>query len=713
MRHHTNDMRHFNHDLRRRARRTLAGFDPPALMLLILGCGTLQAQQATPATPAAQIQPTQQTQPSPQPLASQSTLTRDGLSAPDAAVAASLPRYLESRAARFVDWLLDGSMLIATRFGDTEQIHRVRAPLAMREQLSFAPGGVAAGAARPYASDAFAYLEWHHGGDSSQLFLQRLADHALTPLTDGAHRDGAALWAHDGRHIAFASNRRNGTDLDIYLLDTEDAGATPRLVVGGAGNRWHAYDWSIDDKRLLLGRELPRAQLPPGPLTAGVTADSAGGPESDLYIADVGSGEISAIALASAAPERAAAARKQQRTDKAATAAAPVRVRHALFATDGRGIVLLTGHGAPANGTPGGAVAPFQRLGYLDLSTHEWRELSTDSSHDVERFDRSPDGRYVAYTVNDAGNSRLMLIDQQRKLDLTVAALPAGIISTLKFDPTGKRLALTLESSRSPADVYVLEPDTQALTRWTQSEVGLLDPEGFVAPQLLHFPTWDRIEGQPRQLTALVYRPAAPGAGAAEAGARPVLVWLCGGGGGQCRPGFDPFLQWLVKELGVVVVAPNVRGSAGSGRELLQAGQGALRDEAARDIGSLLVWIDLQRDLDRNRVALLGEGYGAYLALQSLADYGDRLRGGIAAFPPPLSGLANGAAIRRPLLLVQGLDNPAVPAYQMEQLRSRLRADGVEVQYLAVAQEAEGFTRRQSRDAYHDAAANFLAQLLR
>lgn len=693
MRHHTNDMQHFNHDLRRGAWRSLAGFDLPALMLLSVGCGVLHAQQAVPQT-----------------LPYQSMLTRDGLAAADPAVAASLPRYLESRAARFVDWLQDGSMLIATRFGDTEQIHRVRTPLAMREQVSFAPGGIAAAAARPDASDAFAYLEWRHGGDSSQLLLQRLTDHALTPLTDGAHRDGAALWAHDGRHIAFASNRRNGSDVDIYVLDTEDAAATPRLVVSGAGNRWRAYDWSIDDKRLLLGRELPGEELP-DPLTAGVGADAAVGPETDLYVADIGSGEISPITLAGASPEQAASGRRKQRAREAATPAAAMRVRQALFATDGRGIVLLTGHGAAASGLPSSAPAPFQRLGYLDPGSHEWRELSTDSNHDVERFDRSPDGRYIAYAVNESGNSRLMLIDQQRRLDLTVAALPAGIIRTLRFDLTGKRLALTLESSRSPPDVYVLEPDTQLLTRWTQSEVGALDPEGFVAPQLLHFPTWDRIEGQPRQLTALVYRP--PGVGAGQAGARPVLVWLCGGGDRQCRPGFDPFLQWLVKELGVVVVAPNVRGSAGLGRELAQAGQGSLRADAVRDVGSLLVWIDLQHDLDRNRVALLGEGYGAYLALQSLADYGDRLRGGIAAFPPPLSGLANGAAIRRPLLLVQGLNNPAVPAYQLEQLRSRLRADGVEVQYLAAAQEAEGFTRRQSRDAYHDAAANFLAQLLR
>ncbi|MFI4867458.1 MAG: prolyl oligopeptidase family serine peptidase [Steroidobacterales bacterium] len=664
-------MQHFNHELRRSAL---------TLLLIGLGCGPLHAQQA------------------------HSPLERDGVVAPDPAVSASLARYLESRSASFVDWLLDGSMLIATRFGDSDQIHRLRAPLGMREQLTYAPGGVSAGAARPYASDAFAYLAPLHGGEGSQLMLQRLADHALTTLTDGDQRDAAPLWAHDGRRIAFASNRRNGIDDDIYVLDTAEAGATPRLVVGGAGNHWRAYDWSSDDKRLLVGRELPGGELLVGSGAAGSK------PESEIYIAQVDSGKITAVSFAAAAAVGAAHAggSRRKQAQKTSAAADAIHVQDALFATDGRGILLLTRQTAPGTAATSATTAQFQRLAYVDIDGHNWRELSTDASHEVERFDRSADGHYVGYAINDAGGSRLVLIDQQRKLDLKVAAVPPGIIRAMKFDPDGKRLALTIESIRSPRDVYVLEPETQLLTRWTQSEVGPLDPDAFVAPQLLRYPTWDRIDGQARELSALVYRPAA-----AASGPRPVLVLLCGGGGGQCRPQFDPFLQWVVEELGVVVVAPNVRGSSGLGRGLEDAGRGALRDDTARDIGSLLVWIDLQRDLDRNRVALLGEGYGAFLALQSLADYGDRLRGGVVAFAPQLAGLANGTAIRRPVLLVQGLNNPGVPAYGLEQLRSRLRVDGVETQYLAAAEEGQGFTRKSNRDAYLDAAANFLAQLLR
>jgi dipeptidyl aminopeptidase/acylaminoacyl peptidase len=225
------------------------------------------------------------------------------------------------------------------------------------------------------------------------------------------------------------------------------------------------------------------------------------------------------------------------------------------------------------------------------------------------------------------------------------------------------------------------------------------------------FPTGDQVDGQPRQLAMWVYTPG-PGA-PPSAGPRPVVIWLCSGGGTQCRPRFAPFVQYLVNDLGCVVIAPNVRGSSGSSLELQRAGDGALRDDATRDVGSLLVWIGLQPGLDHTRVALLGEGYGGNLALASLAAYGDRLQGAVAAFPTSLTGLPNVLAIRRPVLLVQGLDDPAVPAYQAAQLREGLRAQGVMVQYLAAGGEGREFSHRASRNAYHAAAASFLARLLR
>lgn len=621
-------------------------------------------------------------------MAADAALSQQDLAPADATVAQALPRYLEARAARFIDWLGDGAMLVATRFGETEQIHRVRSPAGEREQLSFDAAGVLAAAAQPQHAGGFVYLAPRGGGQGTALQLAQPGRPGL-PLTDGSARDGAPIWAHDGQRIAFSSNRGTAPTSEergIDLLDTSAASPSVRVLVGAAGYRWRVFDWSSDDQRLLVGRESVAAQ-----------PESGGriGSDAELFVADVASGELTAVE-ASHKEEAHKADNKLK-----ALPAAPLRVRAARFAPDGRGMLLL--------GRNAGASAPdFRQLEYIESASGEARGLSNDPAREVELFDESADGHFLAYTTDEGGASRLSLLDQQRKLDLNVGAIPPGIISSLKFDPSGKHLALTLESARGPRDVYVLEPETQTLTRWTDSELGPLDPAQLIAPALVRFPTWDRVDGQPRMLSAYVYRPPAT---ADAAALRPVLILLRTGAGTQYRPGFEPLAQFLARELGYVVIAPNVRGAAGYGRSFEQLGEGVLREDAARDVGSLLVWIGLQHELDFNHIAVMGEGQASYLALSCLSQYGDRLHGGIVAFPPHVGPGSGIASIRRPVLLVHGRNDPDVPAYETEQLAARLRAGGASVQYLGATDEGGRFLRKSNRDAYYTAAANFLAQL--
>jgi dipeptidyl aminopeptidase/acylaminoacyl peptidase len=317
--------------------------------------------------------------------------------------------------------------------------------------------------------------------------------------------------------------------------------------------------------------------------------------------------------------------------------------------------------------------------------------------------------------------------------------LPDGTLPPLRFDRTGPRLALSAESAQTPRDVFVYELDRNTLVRWTRSEAGPLDASTFVPAQLVRYPTWDRAGGATRQISAYVYKPRTPGP-------HPVLLYIHGGPEDQYRAGFDPFLQFVVNELGYAVVAPNVRGSSGYGRTFLSLDNGALREDAVRDIGSLLVWISLQRDFDRSRVAVMGGSYGGYMALASLAAYNDRLRGGIdvvgisnfvtflehtspyrrdlrraeygderdpkmRSFLNHISPLNNSGAIRRPLLVVAGVNDPRVPISESEQLVSRLRARGDQVWYLAAKDEGHGFRKKANRDVYLTTAAMFLARL--
>jgi dipeptidyl aminopeptidase/acylaminoacyl peptidase len=240
-------------------------------------------------------------------------------------------------------------------------------------------------------------------------------------------------------------------------------------------------------------------------------------------------------------------------------------------------------------------------------------------------------------------------------------------------------------------------------------------------------------------ISAYLYQPR-------TAGPHPVLINIHGGPELQYRPDFDAFTQFLVNELGYVVIAPNVRGSSGYGKSFLALDNGALREDAVKDIGSLLVWIGLQKDLNRDRVVVMGGSYGGYMALASLAAYNDRLRGGIdvvgitnfvsflagtsayrrdlrraeygderdpkmRGFLSRISPLTNAASIRRPLFIVQGLNDPRVPPAESQQLVARIRAGGGEVWYLAAKDEGHGFHKKSNRDFYMQTAAMFLELL--
>jgi dipeptidyl aminopeptidase/acylaminoacyl peptidase len=621
-----------------------------------------------------------------------------------------LSDYLQSRKASFLDWLADGSLLISTRFGDSEQLHRVQAPLAAREQLTFATDPVRSAAANPFDTDTFLFLKDHGGDENAQIYLRRTASGAMRRLGDGHSRYGLPVWANDGKHFAFQSNQRNGVDYDVFVADaTSDD--PPRLVAGGGRQTLSVLDWSFDDARLLVLKEVSAV-------------------ESYLYVADLKTGSLTLVEPLAALPSPAKPGKRGH-----AHAAPPLATPHyavttARFSRDGRGIYFVSTHGGE-----------FAELRYLDLYTKEGLSVAPQEHSDVEELALSRDGRYLAYTLNEGGLSRLVVHDLLQRADLLLPPLPNGaVITGLGFDPSGRRLALGIETAQAPRDVFVVDlAGTPQLIRWTRSEIGPVDASGLVPAIGFSFPTWDRVGTAFRQVPAFIYRPRTPGP-------HPVFIEIHGGPESQYRPTWNPFTQFLVDELGYAVIAPNVRGSSGYGLGYLALDDGPLREDAVRDIGSLLVWIGLQTDLDRGRVVVSGGSYGGYMALASLAKYGDRLAGGIdvvgisnfvtflehtspyrrdlrraeygderdpamRALLQRISPLTNAALIRKPLLVVQGLNDPRVPASESEQMVARIRANGGEAWYLAARDEGHGFRKKPNRDAYLQTAVQFLQQL--
>jgi dipeptidyl aminopeptidase/acylaminoacyl peptidase len=606
---------------------------------------------------------------------------------PDTPAASSekLDAYLSARQATPLGFSPKGQLLITTRFGDVDQLHLVERPAGERRQLTFLREPITQAAFSPDPGrGAYVYLEDFGGNENAQLYYQRLGDPLPKLLTDGKSLNGSPVWSNAGREVAFFSTARDGANADIDIADPE-AGSLPRLAVTGDGAAWYPLDWSPDDRKLLVLKQLSVS-------------------EAYLYVVDLSTGQK----------------REVEPTP------AKVRIVGAKFSRDGQGVYLISDRDGE-----------FAQLRYINLFSGERTVISGRLSWDVEELALSRDGHYLAYVSNEAGIDKLNVLDLRAHQDLIPPKLPgAGIIERLSFDAEGNRLAFGFAAPNHPRDAFVLDVAANRLEQWTHSEAGAVDAAKFVVPRLARYPTFDRADGADRQVPVYIYEPSTPGP-------HPVLVTLHGGPESQFRPGFDPWIQYVVNELGFAVVAPNVRGSAGYGKSYSSLDNGTLREDAMKDIGALLVWLSLQSAYDPKHVVVSGDSYGGYLALAALANFGERLRGGVdlsgiadftaflsnaapyrqsqqraeygderdpdmKAFLRRISPLTNAERISRPVLIVQGKNDPRVRASEAEQLLYRLRSKGGEVWYLQAGDEGHDFQKKPDRDACYRAFAQFL-----
>ena len=610
-------------------------------------------------------------------------LVVEGVPVPPPALQAQLARYQNTRSARLAGWIGDG-VLVATRFGNTTQLHRVDQPLGMRRQLTFFAEPVAGATIHPQpAEGGFAYLKDSGGSEFYQLFWRDLDGDEVRQLSDGKSRYLGVSWSPSGRWLGYATTEGNGVDWDLHI---QSLAGDRRVLQAEQGVGWTIEDWAADESRVLVSRYISVN-------------------ESQLYEIDLESGQ-------------------RERLFADVTAA----FGNIAYGDDER--IYFT---SDMDGE-------FMRLHRLDRANGEIAALTAETPWNVETFAVSRDRRRLAYIVNADGISELVALALPDESRTPLPALPSGIISGLRFHPDGERLGFTVSSANTPSDAFSIDlgkeaQPEQALTRWTRSELGGLRAGELATPKLFRYPTFDG-----RDIPAFLYLPPGPGP-------HPVIVNIHGGPEGQARPGFSPSTQFYVRELGAAVVYPNVRGSDGYGKTYLRLDNGRKREDSVRDIGALLDWIAEQPNLDAERVAVMGGSYGGYMVLASLVYFGDRLRAGVERvgisnfvtfltntqpyrqalrrveygderdpemreFLQSISPLSRADEIDTPLLISQGLNDPRVPASESEQLVALLREQDVPVWYVLALNEGHGFRKKNNRDYLAAVTAMFLQQHL-
>ena len=489
------------------------------------------------------------------------------------------------------------------------------------------------------------------GNERTQLFV---GDEPL--VVDDRYKHDTPHAA--GRTLAYATNRRNGVDFDIVARDLEN-GDERTFEIGG-----YTYVAAIspDGKHVV----------------ADTQGDRSG--DNDLYLCDVESGAV----------------------------------EH------------LTPHDEPAE-----FVNPVWYRGELVWATNHGRDTLAIEGVAESRWDlhcyADPGGKHLLVHANEDGYSRLTLSGAD-------VPLPGrGVVSSPVLSPGGAKVAYAFSTSTQPNDVYAYNVDTGETERLTMVSEHV---PGFVGPELHRFESFDA-----ESIPVFLFTP--PGDGPF-----PVVVSVHGGPEAQYLPewhvNYAPLTQYLVSR-GYAVAAPNVRGSSGYGKRYEHLDDVRLRLDSVRDLAALHAWLGARPEIDGSRSVVYGRSYGGYMVLAALAFQPELWAAGIEAvgissfvtflentspyrravrereygslerdrdFLVEASPITHVTAMRAPLFITHGANDPRVPLSESQEIAQVLGEKGVRCELVVYEDEGHSIAKLPNRiDAFTRAVA-FLDEVL-
>ncbi|MEA2583539.1 MAG: hypothetical protein QOF33_1624 [Thermomicrobiales bacterium] len=486
-------------------------------------------------------------------------------------------------------------------------------------------------------------------------------------------------WSPDGRFIAYAGNDREPTDQDVVIRDTT-TGEMHRLLAGEAN--YFADTWSPDG--------------------------------AWLTVVKFNSNSDTDILLVSRDGET----RRALTTHEGETLYFP-----GPWKPDGSGFYLLTDEGREFLG-----LASYN----LARGAFEW-DVTLD--WDIEHLQASNDGSVLVWSVNEDGYSRLYARDERTGQQISLPPIPNGVVQLLKVSPDGKKIGLMLNRPTHPAEIYLVDVPSGAVTQITDGFLGGIDEADLIEPELIRFPSFDG-----REIPAFLYRPKGEGPFAA-------ILSIHGGPEAQERPVYasSGLYQYLLSR-GIGILATNIRGSTGYGKSYQKLIHRDFGGDDLKDFDAAAKYLQSLPWVDSKRLGVYGGSYGGFATLSCVSRLPDYWAAAVdivgpsnlvtfaKAVPPTWrrfmadwvgdpeteadflmsrSPITYVDQIKAPLFVIQGANDPRVVKSESDQIVERLRARGVPVKYDVYDDEGHGFTKRENElKAMRDTAEFFETHLL-
>jgi len=536
------------------------------------------------------------------------------------------------------------------------------------------------------ADDRFLYTRDQAGNELNHLYVRELdgSERDLTPGDKPDHKLKAqfAGWSGDDSAFYAATNERDPRFFDLYRYDAKTYART--LVFKNEAG-WQVADISRDGRWLALAK-------------VNTTADS------DVHVADLKSGEIRHITkhagVAQYAPQD--------------------------FTPDSRELLMTSNDGGE-----------FARVIAYDLASGRTREVER-ADWDVDYTAYSKDGRYRVTGINaDASISLRLYRDGQ---PVALPQLPGGEVRGVRFSASGKRMAFYVNGDRSPSNLFVADVGSSAAPRQlTQSLSKDIDPAELVDASIARFKSFD---GLVIPSVYLLPKEASPQHKV------PALVFVHGGPGGQTTRGYSAMMQYFANN-GYAVLGINNRGSSGYGKSFFTADDGKHGREPLWDCVEAKTFLAGTGVIDPERIGIVGGSYGGYMVLSAMAFRPEAFKVGIDIFgvanwlrtlesiPPywesfrqalyqeigdpvkdrdflmATSPLFHAKEIRKPLMVIQGANDPRVIKPESDDIVAAVKKNGVPVDYIVFDDEGHGFSKKKNQIEANRRMVEFLDKYLK
>jgi dipeptidyl aminopeptidase/acylaminoacyl peptidase len=382
--------------------------------------------------------------------------------------------------------------------------------------------------------------------------------------------------------------------------------------------------------------------------------------------------------------------------------------------------------------------AQFTRLRRYGLTDGRTQEVES-AQWDITATEFSHNGRYRATVINDDGRPRIGIVETATGKPVTLPSIPNAGIASTQFARSEAKVALYVNGDRSPNNLYVLDLATKRLTKLTESLSPDVDQEDLVDVQTVRFKARDGMT-----IPNFLWKPHQ----ATTTSKAPALVCVHGGPGGQTVPAYSAVIQYLANH-GYVVLGINNRGSSGYGKTFFAADDRKHGHEPLWDCVDAKKYLQSLEYVDPNRIGIIGGSYGGYMVLAALAFQPQEFNVGVDLFgvanwirtlesiPPyweaqrhalytelgdpsvdrkmleEVSPLLHADLIHKPLLVLQGANDPRVLQVESDEVVAALKKNGVPVEYIIFPDEGHGFTKKANQIAGYSAILRFLDQHLK